>query len=897
MKKIITILLLCGISASLNAQKDDNAFFNTTVGQEVFENSPQIDPVKALFGKAAGLNVYQGNGESAYNTASFTIHGQRPIVVVDGFIRDFINLTPSEIESVTVLKDAVASALYGVRGGNGILLIKTKKGSVTGLKVGVNYQFGLGTQFRSPHFADACSYATKYNEALSLDGLSPRYSAAELQAFKDHSYPYYYPDVDWWKEVYNDVSMNHRLNLKFNGGTERFRYYTIIDYMHDTGFLKNLNRDKRIYSRHTDTRLSIRGNIDAKISKTTDFNLRIVGRIAEDNRPNYGDDFYQSLWRTPSAAFPIIQEDGIYGGSKIYGAANPYALLASTGNHKNTHAALLTDAELKQDFSFLVKGLSAELALSFDDYGKMFDKTIKQYRYEELNPTLSPKGDLIYTSHVFGKDSQTLDHSNGLMSTYLRTMFQARLKYHLDLKKNLFNAALVYDQQSYISSGRNRSTKRQSVFLHADYSYDNRYAVNTVVNWSGSAYLPKGHRFQLYPAVSAQWNMHNESFMQDTGINLMQFYASYGLSGWDGNLSHELYLHNYGGGNGYTFTTNVTNFGGMSEGRLPVEDLRAEMAEKANGGFSIATLRNRLRFNIEGFYEKRSNILVPANTTSGIIGIEVGKINAGIQEYKGFDTSLGWNDREREFKYGIDLNLSYVDSKIIEDNQEFQEYDYLYHKGNRVGQYYGLEAISIFKNDLEVKRHTPQTFSECKAGDIKYKDQNGDNRIDEKDRIKIGDTTIPRLYFGLNLNMEYKGFELSATFQGIAGKSVNLLDSPLYKPFINNGNISDHFILNEVSWTPETAENATMPRLTTLENKNNYQASSFWIRNGSYLKLRDLTLAYTFTKKMTRFADLQLYIQGTDLFSIDKIRFADPEQLKADYPTSRCFWMGIKMNF
>ena len=882
---------------TLHAQQDENAFLNTTVGKEAFENSPHIDAAKALYGKAAGLNVYQGKGESAFNTASFTIHGQRPIVVVDGFIRDFTNITPSEIESVTILKDAVASALYGIRGGNGVVMIKTKEGSVTGLKVGVNYQIGISTHFRTPQFADAYTYASKYNEALSLDGLSPKYTPSELQAFKDHSYPYYYPDVDWMKEVYNDVGMNHRVNLRFNGGTKRFRYYAIVDYMHDTGFVKNLNKDKRIYSRQTDTRLSIRGNINAKISKTTDFDIRIVGKIAEDNRPNYGNNFHETVWKIPSAAFPIFQVDGIYGGSQIYGASNPYALLASTGNHKNTHAVLLADAELKQDFSFWVKGLSAELALSFDDYGKMFDKTAKEYRYEELNPTITPEGDIIYASTIFGKDSQTLDHSNGLMSTYLRTMFQGRIKYHLDVKRNIFDAALVYDMQSYIASGRNNSTKRQGVFLNASYCYDKRYAVNAIVNYSGSAFLPKGHRYGVYPAVSAQWNIHNESFMKGIGINKMQLYASYGLSGWDGNLSHELYLHNYGAGNSYTFTTNVTEFGGMSEGRLPVENLKAELSEKVNGGFTIETLRNRLSFNIEGFYEKRSNILVPANSTSGIIGIEMGQINAGIQEYKGFDARLGWNERDREFKYGANVILSYVDSKIIEDNQEFQEYDYLYHKGNRVGQYYGLEAIGIFKNDLEVKRHTPQTFSECKAGDIKYKDQNGDNKIDEKDRIKIGGTSIPRLYYGLDLNLGYKGFELSATFQGIAGKSVSLLDSPLYTPIMNNGNISEHFINNEISWSVENAENATMPRLTTLENKNNYQASSFWIRNGAYFKLRDLRLAYTFSKKMTRFADLQLYLQGTNLFSIDSIGFADPEQLKTNYPTSRCFWLGIKMNF
>lgn len=882
-------------SAVAMADRMTELFGQTRVEAETFSNSPHIDVAKALYGKAAGLNVYQGKGPSASNLSSIALHGHAPLVVIDGFIRDLQNIAPEEIESLVVLKDAASAALYGVRGANGVVLITTRRGKEQGLKIGANYQIGINTQFRSPEFADAYTYAGKLNEALVLDGLTPKYGEKEMDAFLYNKYPYAFPNVNWWNEVYDDVALNHRLNLTFEGGGKRFRYYTVVDYMHDTGLVRNLSRDDRYNGSFIDTRLSIRGNIDAQISRTTNFRLGIYGKISEDNMPNFGS-LYDLLYQIPSAAFPVFQEDGIYGGSVVYGANNPYALVASTGNHRNSYAVLLADARLVQGLDFIAKGLSAELDLSFDDYGKMFDKTTKTYRYEELLTSFD-SGSLVTTPVIYDKDSETLDHSQGLMSTYLRTMFQGKLKYHFEAKRHVLDLAAIYDQQSYMASGRNKSAKRQSVMFNASYNYADRYALNAVLSYSGTAYLPKGSRFHLYPAVSASWNIHNESFMADSVFGKLQLYASYGLSGWDGNLSHELYLQNYVTGNSYYFTNNVSSFGGTKEDVLPVEDLTVEKAEKVTLGLDMALFENRLTANVEGFFENRSDILVASSSTSGIIGIEVGKLNAGIQEYKGFDLALGWNDKAGDFSYSISANMSYVDSKIIEDNQAYQEYDYLYYKGNRVGQSYGLEAIGFFQDQIDINNSPVQAFGTVRPGDVKYKDQNGDNVINEQDRVKMFGSSIPRCYFGFGFELGYRGFGISANFQGLTGKTISLLDSPLYQPLVNNGTISSHYISNEVSWTPEHKTDATMPRLTTLENKNNYQNSSLWYRDGSFIKLRDLTVSYTFAKSMVRFADMTIYLQGTNLFSLDNIGFADPEQLDANYPSTRAYWVGIRLNF
>lgn len=921
MKKQWIIVLLGSFCMTLNAQQDRQENTEQTdvdsislgyglyrevkmapasaavIEKKAFANSPHIDIAKALYGKVAGLNVAQGKGESVNNVASFSLHGHTPIVLVDGFIRDVTNLTTDEIESVTVLKDAVASALYGVRGANGVISITTKRGSDRGLRIAAKYQLGINTQFRSPEFADAYTYASNMNQALKLDGLDMKYQLVELEAFKSGSYPFLYPNVDWWNETYDKAATNHRLNVTFDGGNKRFRYYTVVDYMFDRGLMKNLSNDDRYGSKLTDTRLNIRANIDAELTRTTKLKLGIVGKISEDNKPNFGD-FYTLLYNTPSLAFPIRQENGTFGGSAIYGANNPYALIAATGNHRNTYATLLADAVLTQRLDALVKGLSAEFRVSFDDSGRMYDATHKEYQYMELVPILANGTIEGSTPIVYGKNSETLDHSDGLMSVYARTTVQGKLNYEWRHKAHALNAALIYDQQSYSANGRNRSTKRQSAMATLSYDYDNRYSLSGVVNYSGTAYLPDGDRFHTYPAVSATWNVLNERFLRHVNLNQFKVYASYGLSGWDGSLQHELYLQNYGKGNPYNFTSAATSFEGFAEGAYPVEGLTLEKARKATLGFTLGALQQRLNLTMEGFWEKRSDILTASNV-SGIFGIEVGQMNAGIQKYKGMDIALSWRDKAGDFCYGIGASFSYLNSEIVEDNQPFQPYDYLYHRGNKVGQCYGLEATGFFKDEDDIKKSFPQTFNPdgVRPGDVKYKDQNGDRVIDDLDCVKLGNSTIPTGYWGLNLDCSYKNFELVADFQGVTGRTVSLLDSPLYQPLVNNGNLSSYFLEHEVPWTESTAEYATMPRLTTKKNSNNYRASSLWYRNGSFFKLRNLMLAYTFPKKMVRFADVKVYLQGTNLFSIDHIDFADPEQLSANYPTTRAYWLGLKMNF
>ncbi len=881
------------------------------ISSKVLDKAPEIDIAKALYGKIAGLNVYQGNGSSAENIPSLSIHGNAPLILVDGFPRSLSDITSSEIESIRILKDAVASALYGVRGGNGVILVTTKHGHDDKLKVTANYQYGISTQFRKPEFADAYTYANSLNEALKLDGLDTRYNANELDAFRNNTYPYEYPNVDWWNEVYNKTSDNHRLNLTFDGGSNRFRYYAVVDYMHDKAFFNDDQSDGRYSTKPSDVRLNIRTNIDVDLTSSTFFKVGVLGKLQETNDAYYlrstdnrTNALSNVIYNTPSAAFPIRHADGTYGGNSIYGANNPVALLESTGSLRTTYGTLLANATLKQELDVLLKGLSAEVSVAFDNVGSMFDVAQKQYKYMDTQASILNDGTLVTTPVSYSKDSEILSHAQPFNSLYMRSNIQARINYLLQSGAHDLNTSLIYDQQSYTADGRNNGAKRQSGLLYATYTYNNRYTLNGVLNYSGTAYLPEGDRFHLYPAVSAGWVASNENFLKDVeSINLLKLYASYGISGWDGNMQHELYRQSYGNTNGsggtYYFTNNASDYYGLAEGALPVENLTIEQSKKLSYGMELNAFKNRLSFYLEGFYERRSDILINGSSSvSSIIGISVNKINAGVQDYKGFDASIAWNDRiGKDFSYSIGANTSYVNSEVINDGQEYQQYDYLYTKGNRVGQQYGLEVIGFFNDQREINNSPVQTFSTVRPGDIKYKDQNGDNKIDAQDKVRMFGSTVPKFYFGINLSASYKNFEISADLQGMTGVTTSLLNSPLYKPLVNNGNISQTFLDNETAWTPENAGRATMPRLTTLANANNYQANSLWYRDGSFIKLRNLYLSYTFSRKIIRFADMKLYLQGSNLFSLDNIGFADPEQLGAVYPSARSYWMGVKFNF
>ena len=871
---------------------------NPSAAGSIFEKSPEVDIANALYGQFSGLLVK--NGSSVYDSnqsklkLALRLHGHSPLLLVDGFPRSLDDLTGVEIDRVVVLKDAAASAIYGVKGGDGVISITTKRGKDSPLKVTAKYQYGYQMMYRAPEFSDAYTYGFLVNEARTLDGLPVKYNDAELLALYSGQYPYAYPNVDWWNEVYRNHGDNHQAEFTFMGGNRNFRYFTAVDYLKEDFLYRKATSDDRYNANHYDNRLGIRANVDVNITPTTVMKIGVRARLAEFNKGNYSGRIEKTLYTLPSAAFPVRQADGAYGGTSLYGDVNPVAQMQELGQKQYSQTKVLADMLLRQDLGNFIPGLSADANVAFDYIGRLSEDASKEFQYSELISTVAANGDQSYIlseQKYYGTNSKIVEYSHWFSNLEMKFEGQGRLNWEKDTEDSHVEMHAAYRQRSWILSGQNNSSKTQEILGTLSYNWKERYFADFVVNYSGSAYMPKGKRFHWYPAVSL-------AAVVLPGDPYVKIYGSAGLSGSDSDLEHELWRQNYVSGNSFYFGANGgTGYSGRTEGKMAAVTLAPELSRKATAGLDLAFFGKRLNVNAEGFMEDRRNILITPSNISEVIGVGVSQQSIGEYKYKGFDLSVAWDDRKGDFDYGLYANGGWLFSEVIDDGQAYQMYDYLYHKGNPVGQRYGLEVIGIFQNQMEINNSPQQTFGTVRPGDLKYRDQNGDGVIDKQDRVKMFGSSTPLLQFGFGLHAGYKNFKVYADFQGVTGVTIDLLDSPLYQPLVSNGTISKTFLDREVTWAPGREAYATMPRLTTQENPNNYQANSLWYRDGSFIKLRNLGISYTIPKDVFRLCDATVSLTGTNLFSLDNIGFADPEQLGAYYPSTRVIWAGIKFNF
>ena len=905
MKRLLTYILLPLLTVSAVASAQDKGAVSqldsivlgnpfhvqaataASADGSLFDRSPEVDIAKALYGQFSGLLVKQGSGRSEDNQSKLRLHGHSPLILVDGFARELNDLTGIEIESITVLKDAVAGALYGVKGANGVVMITTKRGTNAPLHVTAKYQYGYAMPYRTPTFSEAYTYAYYMNQARELDGLAPRYSSEELNGFYNKTDEYAYPNVDWWSQIYRDHGDNHRAQFTFSGGNRNFRYFTAVDYLKDNGMYVTPTADDRYNGHVYDNRLGIRANVDVNITESTAMKIGVMARLSESNKPycmRSSNAIDKLVWNIPSAAFPIRHEDGTYGGSSIYGSGNPVAQFQESGQHQYSNTKVLANLDLRQDMGSLLPGLSADASVAFDYIGKMTETATKEFRYAEL-----VDGALKY----YGTDSKTVEFSHWFSDLQMKFELLGRVNYVRQAGDHHIEAHAAYRQRSWVESGRNASSKTQEIFATASYNYRQRLFADAVINYAGSAYMPKGSRFNLYPAVSLGAVISEKPYVKAS--------ASWGLSGSDADLEHELWRQVYGSSNGHSYNfgpgESFKSYSGRAEGDMAAITLAPERSNKVTFGLETRLLGDRLTATADAFWEQRSNILISPSNISEVIGIGMSAQSLGEYRYRGIDAAIAWDDKAGDFEYGVYANGGWLFTTVIDDGQAFQQYDYLYHKGNPVGQRYGLEVIGIFQNQLEINNSPKQTFGDVRPGDLKYRDQNGDGVIDSQDIVKMFGSSTPLLEFGFGLHAGYKGFKVFADFQGVTGVTVNLLESPLYQPLANNGNISDTFLLREVPWTPGNAATATMPRLTTLDGDNNYRNNSLWYRDGSFIKLRNVGISYTVPRSLLKICDAEVALNGTNLFSLDNIGFADPEQLGATYPSTRVIWGSVKFNF
>lgn len=887
----------------ISTTEKESTISSATIGSEELQQSSEVNVAKALYGKLAGLSVMQPGGINSVNSPSLLIRGKNtfndntPLVLVDGFERDIDYISLAEIESISVLKDATAAALYGVRGANGVIVVKTKRGAIGKTKVTAQYKYNTYVPFREPEMADGYSYAQAYNEALANDGFPAKYSNAELQAFKSESNKFAYPNVNWNNQVYKDFSTNHQFDLTASGGGNKFRYFTAATYSNDQGLFKPNDISKREDYKLSKLHLNLRSNLDANITKTTLMQVSLLARLSEFTQPRSGAvNIASGIINIPSAAFPVYSPNGKYASTNFYGQ-NPVAMVNSSGFTRNMEQSFFADLRLKQDLSTITEGLTAEVAMSHDFYSLIAEFGNRSYLYEVVTPNIDENGNITTSVAPYGEDTP-MDYGDNLNTQFMNDNLEGKINYSKQINNYNLNASLVYDQSSYFGQGRNNTNKRQSYMAYLSGGFKEKYLLDAVLNYSGSSVMPENDRFRFFPAISGAWIVSSEEFMSSSSLELLKIRGSYGLSGSD-SFSNDLFRQFYINNGTYYFTSNIVNAGGSREGTLPVVGLNYELVKKANLGIDLMAFKKRLSLTTDLFYEYRNNILVDGSKViSSVIGIDVAQQINGEVKNKGIELTSSWADLVGKFNYRISGNITFVRNEIIENNEGFVPFPYLSKIGNSLDANYGLEAIGFFNDVQEIASSPKQVFSDVKPGDIKYKDQNSDNIIDENDVVKYGNSGgTPEIYYGFQINLEYKNFGFNAQLQGVANRTIFTNTANLFFPLKDGSNISTYYLEDQVRWTESTKGTATVPRLTTVENLNNFRPSTLWFRNGAYLKLRNIELYYNVPESIVKGVNAKLFVRGANLFSLDNLKKFDPENYQANYPSLSSYTIGATFCF
>lgn len=888
------------------------------VYSDKLEKSSLLNPAESLYGQLKGLMVLQNGGvpwsrnPNMYIRGIASLNSNRILVLVDGFERELSSLALQDIESVSVLKDGTDVSKYGVRGANGVLLVTTKRGQKDSFNIGVTYDKGWNTPLRKPEFLDSYGYAKAVNQASALDGTAPVYSNLDLMDFKSGANPYSHPNVDWWDETFREFGQTNNVNTSFWGGGKSNTYFCSLNYQNDRGLIKDFNLDDRYDNRMKYDRLNFRANLDIELTNTTKFVVDASGYIGGTNEPNRRvTNIMSAVYFIPPALFPVKYESGVWGGSPFY-ATNPVAGAADTGNNKPNDRALYANGKLIQDLGGWVKGLSAEVAVAYDSYASFFETNSKTYLYggvtfRRVPDPQDPLKTIIVTVNgtPLGADND-LSNSQSFGDQIRHATGYGKINFEREWNQNKVTASALYQEDKRVLDGQYNTFLRNNLVTTASYGFKNRYFIDGVVSYSGTNLLPKEGRFGFFPAVSAGWIVSREKFLETSkALTYFKLRGSWGKSGndilpfnSDGNTFNNLDAQFFNTSGSYSYGTGNISNTGIREGRLAATGLTFETSEKMNFGANIELFK-KLTINIDAFNDKRTNIIT---TTSGavpsLLGVAAPYDNSGIVENKGFEGSFMYRDNVDKLNFHIGGNFTYAKNKIINENEEFKPYDYLRETGLPIGQRFGLESLGFFRNDAEIKNSPLQVFSQVRPGDVKYKDQNNDGVIDNLDVVAMGHSgSAPELYYAFNFGFEMNGFGLDMLFQGAANQTIYLSTPSIFMPLVANRNITE-FSAN--AWTPETADTATLPRLTNLNNANNYRGNDIWLKSGNYLKLRQCEVYYNVTDqfaKKLKLSRLKLYARGMNLFSIDDINVIDPENTAITYPTLSSYHLGLNIEF
>ena len=902
----------------------------TNVDVSQMKQFPSSNFTNALAGNVPGIIAMQSSGQPGKSTSRFWVRGistfgasASAMILVDGFERNNIDdLNIEDIESFSVLKDASATAIYGSKGANGVILITTKHGKAGKININLKGEASYNTRTITPKFIDAPTYANLLNEARVTRNLAPQYQPEELALIRSGLDPDFYPNVDWSKLLLKNGAMSYRADLSMSGGGNTARYFVSLSYVEDQGMYNTDETLRKKYDTNANyKRWNYRMNVDIDVTPTTIIKLGVSGNLNKRNSPGLGDQYlWSELFGFNALSSPVLYSNGYVPayGNNIH-QMNPWVSSTRTGYNEEWDNNIQTNVTVEQKLDFITKGLSFTGRFGYDTYNS-------NHIYYRLWPAMyransrDSQGNIIWDKLFEETSMSQTSGGDGSRHEFLEALLRWDRTFD---KLHNFSAVSRFTQDERIQTRnigtdiKNSVSKRnQGLAGQLTYNYALRYFIDFNFGYNGSENFADHHRYGFFPAFSLAWNVAEEPLVKKAlpWLNMFKLRYSWGKVGND-NMGRFPYLYtlDYTPNIGYNWGSNLSSgtIPGIHYTQMASPNVTWEVARKTDFGFDFVAFDNKFSLTMDYFHEKRTGIFIQRMFLPDITGLESYPwANVGAVKSQGFDGNFQYKDHIGEINWTVRGNITYSKNTILERDEENNVYAYQYGKGYRVNQQRGLIALGLFRDYDDIRNSPKQSWGTVQPGDIKYKDVNGDGIVDDGDRVAIGATDTPSLIYGLGASVSWRGFDLNLHFQG-AGKYTFLINSGAVNAFRDGrwGNIlqgitDNRWISSDISGTKETENpNAPYPRLSYGYNLNNQQSSSFWLRNGRFLRLKNLDIGYTLPKPMVNTIHLEsvrIYISGQNLITWSPFKLWDPEldssQRGQIYPITRSFTAGIQIS-
>lgn len=895
----------------------------STIKTDELKQSAVVNLSNAIAGRVSGVVTKMISGQPGNDDSKIFIRGlgtlndNSPLVLVDGVERSFNQIDADDIETFSVMKDASATAVYGVRGANGVILVTTKRGKAGKPVVSYSFQGSVQTPIRTAKPLDAYNFALLKNEAIRNDnnGMPNNenyyYSSDDdLQHYLLGDSPYTHPNNNLIDMFLNKAIPQAQTNLNVRGGNNIVKYFMSLGYLYQDGIYKQYSNQD--YSTNASyNRINMRSNLDFTISKSTEVgidlnssfrsrhNIGVSSRFSgESTNPEY-NNMFELLMRQPANYSPLINPDGTYGNGKNATIYNPLQIVQNGGYYHINQDVLQGTFTLNQKLNFITKGLNLKAMIGMNS----FLATEQSLTERPFMIEYDKYGN--YTNNVLSEQLAII--SSGTDNDWQRIYAEVSLNYSRKFGDHALSALALYNQSQNIERAQ-VPTGYLGFVGRATYGYKNKYLGEINVGYNGSNQFAIGHRYGLFPALSLGWVLSEEDFWKRNVrfIDFLKFKGSYGEVGNDkiGGYSY-YYIQTYNNGNAnfgnYNFGVTPQSYSGLLEGKLGNDQVTWERAKKTNVGLEMRLFDGKMSFEGNYFYEDRKDILLDYFSVPMVLGIGTPPGNIGKVKNSGGELELGWTDRVDKFNYYIRGNVSYAENIIIENGEAVQKYPWMAKEGQSIGQHYGLVALGLFMSQEEIDQ-SPLHIGEVKIGDIKYKDLNEDGVIDEYDERPIGNSNIPKIQYGVNLGFDYKGFDMSMLWQGAAMFDVYFSNGAVWE-FRDGGNVFEHHLERFNPEDSSTWATATYPRLHDGNFPNNHRKSSYWLKKGDYLRLKNIEIGYSIPKKILSkisISKLRFYISGTNLLTFDHQTTFDPEtenERAYNYPQMAQYTLGVNIQF